>query len=282
VLVKCEYEHPTGSFKDRGAAAMVGLARALGVRSAVIDSSGNAGLAVAAACATAGIDLKVFLPAGTDRSKVEAISGFGATVVEVAGPREAAAGAARHEVGEDPGAPGHDETFPWYASHVHQPAFHHGVKTLAYELFEQMGEDLEGATIVAPAGNGTLVLGLWIGTGELVALGRLARRPRLVAVQAERCAPIASLPVTGLPTMASGIAIASPPRLGQIRGAVAATGGRVVTVTEESVSRAVSELLDMGIPVQPTGAVGWAAATSSTVAATGPVVVLATGGAAPH
>ena len=261
-FVKVDYEHPTGSFKDRGAAVMIGAAVELGVRSIVVDSSGNAGKAAAAHAGAAGVECRVFVPSGTDPAKVRSMAAHGAAVVEVPGDRTAASVAARRELRR--GA--------WYASHVHQPLFHHGVKTLAYELCEQLPQ-IDQTTVAIPAGNGTLVLGLWIGFGELVALGRLPRRPALLAVQAERCAPLAGRAYTGEPTAAAGIAIPAPPRAAQIRGAVMATGGRVVTVSEEAIGSARTELAGMGLAVEPTGAVAWAGAAS----VAGPVVAVLTG-----
>ena len=268
--VKADYEHPTGSFKDRGAAVMVGLAAALGVARLVVDSSGNAGKAAAAHAARAGLAATVYLPAGTDPAKVAGIAGYGAEVVEVPGGRAAAAEAAVAAVGGPAGpamggavaggAVTGGAVAPWYASHVWQPAFHHGVKTLAFELYEQIPGIADG-TVVVPAGNGTLVLGLWLGFGELVALGRMGRRPVLVAAQAERCAPLAGAPPApgAEATAAAGIAIADPPRHRQIRGAVMATGGRVAVVAEDAILAAQSELNGLGHPVEPTGAVAWAA-----------------------
>lgn len=265
--VKADYAHPTGSFKDRGSSVMLGGAAELGVGSVIVDSSGNAGKAAAAHSGVLGIDCTVYLPEGTPPAKVTAMTGHGASVVAVRGDRAAAAAAAVDAVATG----GH-----WYASHVHQPSFHHGVKTLAFELFEQL-PGLESATVVVPAGNGTLVLGLWLGFGELVALGRLSRRPVVMAVQAELCAPLAgrAAPEPGSPaTVAAGIAIAHPPRAAQVGAAVAASGGRVLTVSEEEIHAASRSLAAAGHPVEPTGAVAWAAVSR---VGPGPVIAVLTG-----
>ncbi len=277
VYVKADYEQPTGSFKDRGAAVMIGTAASRGVHSVVLDSSGNAGKAAAAHAARAGLACTVYVPAGTAAEKVAAMARYGATVVEVPGGREAAAVAARAEVG------GHSR---WYASHVHQPLFHHGIKTLAFELYEQLPDLASpGATVVVPVGNGTLVLGLWLGFGELVALGRLRRRPALAAVQAERCAPLAGRRPASEPTAAAGIAIQSPPRAAQIRAAVLASGGRLLVAGEEPILAAQAELAELGFDVEPTGAVAWAGVglfgplgpLGGVPAGPGPVVAVLTG-----
>jgi threonine synthase len=278
--LKMEQGLVTGSFKARGASAMIAAALRLGAGRVVADSSGNAGKAVAHYAGAAGIAADVYVPVGTDRHKIAAIEASGAHVVVVAGDRHAATVAAMQAVkmpvrgGRNRGAtPSADQ--PWYASHVYQPVFHHGLKTLAYELAEQMasrGSPSRGAgrlsagrlsagrlaTVVVPAGNGTLVLGLWLGFRELVRAGRLAAMPRLIAVQAEACAPLAGLAPAG-PTAASGIAIAHPARATQVRAALTASTGRVVTVSEESLEPARTDLLGEGAAVEATSAVVWAA-----------------------
>jgi threonine synthase len=251
--VKTEQVLPTGSFKARGAAAMLGLAAALGERSVVVDSSGNAGRAVAAYAAEAGLEATVFVPSSTDPAKVDAIRVLGAAVVEVPGGRPAAARAAIEVLGPDPSATGHS---PWYASHVFQPAFHLGIKGMASELHEQVGESL--GTVVVPAGNGTLVIGLWLGFRELVATGRRSKLPVILAVQSERCAPLAGRAPVG-PTAAIGIAIPNPPRAGPVRAAVVATGGRVLTAPEADLIPARENLQELGFDVEPTAAAVWAA-----------------------
>ena len=276
VWLKADHEHPSGSFKDRGAAVMIGSAVWLGVGSVLVDSSGNAGRSVAAHARRAGIECRVYLPSGTSPAKVSAIAAEGASVVEVPGGRSAAAAAAVQAASE-PGA-------AFYASHVYQPAFHHGVKTLAFELCEQV-PDLSHGSVVVPAGNGTLVLGLWIGFGDLVNAGRLARRPALIAVQADRCAPLLGRRPAGSPgTVAGGIAIADPPRAAQIRAAAVASGGSVLAVDEADILAAQEDLNRRGFPVEPTGAVAWAAIESGRVdrrrpgsGASAPVVAVLTG-----
>ncbi|MEV0581396.1 pyridoxal-phosphate dependent enzyme [Nonomuraea sp. NPDC050310] len=244
LFLKLEYVAPTGSFKDRGAVVLVALARLAGADRLVADSSGNAGTAVAAYAARAGIEAEIFVPAGTSEKKLTQVRGHGAQVTVVPGTREDTAAAAIERV-EEGGA--------FYASHVYNPFFHEGTKTYAYELVEQLGR--APGTVVLPAGNGTLVLGAHRGFAELRAAGVIDRMPRVVAVQAERCAPLAGR--TGfLPTVAEGIAIADPARREGILRAV----DEVVTVTEAEIGAARAELARRGLWVEPTGAVAYAAA----------------------
>lgn len=268
IFLKLDFEHPTGSFKDRGAAVMIGAAATLEVDAVVVDSSGNAGKSAAAHAARAGIECIVYVPAGTAVAKLAAIAAWGAEVVEISGGRAAAAAEAQRAVGSGRA---------WYASHVHQPVFHHGVKTLAFELAEQV-PGLDRGVVVVPAGNGTLVLGLWLGFAQLVAMGRLRRPPALLAVQADRCAPLAGGPPSDEPTAASGIAVPAPPRAGQVRAAVAASGGAVAVVGEDRILAARRALAGMGVDVEPTAAVAWAAVSSDRPAGWGrPVVAVLTG-----
>jgi threonine synthase len=269
VWLKMEQGQPTGSFKDRGTAVMLGAAVAAGADSVVSDSSGNAGRSVAAHAESAGLACTVYVPASTPADKVAAMKAHDATVIVVDGDRAAAARAAHQRVGRR--SPGRD----WYASHVFQPSFHRGVSALAAELSDQLGR--EPGTVAVPAGNGTLILGLWLGFRRLGS----GRVPRLVAVQAERCAPLAGLLPSG-ETAAAGIAIADPPRAGQVRAAVVASGGSVVTVPEDAIQNARNSLAGEGIEVDSTGGTAWAAhqylhGTAGASRWAAPVVVVLTG-----
>ncbi|HEX4862876.1 MAG TPA: pyridoxal-phosphate dependent enzyme [Acidimicrobiales bacterium] len=267
VLVKQEQLSPTGSFKDRGASLLIALASDLGASSVVVDSSGNAGKAVAAYAARAGLAAEIYVPSGTVAAKTDAAESHGARVVVVDGDRAAAGDAARSVV---------ERSSSFYASHVHQPAFVHGVKTVAFEIWEQLGGRPPGSVVV-PAGNGTLVQGMWLGFSELHAARRVERLPRIFAVQADRCAPLAGLKRAALPTAASGIAIPKPPRAGQVRAAVVASRGSVLTVPEEGLVPAQEDLARRGVSVEITSAAVWAALRAGVPTPDEPVVVVLTG-----
>ncbi|CAJ1582711.1 pyridoxal-phosphate dependent enzyme [[Mycobacterium] wendilense] len=256
VRLKLDYLMPTLSFKDRGAVVLATLARRLGVRAALLDSSGNAGTAAAAYLARAGVPCRVYVPADTAPAKLAQMRAHGAEVI-AAGTR-AQAGSAAQAAAEEPGM--------FYASHVFHPYFLHGVKTYGYELWEQCGNSLP-ETVVVPVGNGTLLLGVQLAFVELVDAGLAERMPTLVAVQAAGCAPMAAAFASGAadgavrsaPTVAEGIAIAAPPRAAQILAAVRASGGAVVTVDDDEIRSARGELAAAGLFVEPTAAVCWAA-----------------------
>jgi threonine synthase len=264
-MLKVDYLMPTGSFKDRGAVLLVTLARRLGVSQMVADSSGNAGTAIAAYAARAGIACDVYVPGTTSAGKVAQLRAYGATVHLVEGTREDTASAA---------AVAADEPGVFYASHVYNPFFLHGTKTYVFEAWEQLGGRLP-ETLVLPAGNGTLVLGCYLGSRELLAQGLIDRLPAIVAVQAEGCAPLARAASLGLTspadvasggTIAEGIAIARPARGAQILAAVADTGGAFVTVNDDQIRAAHAGLALAGLYVEPTAAVCWAALRAGLVA----------------
>ncbi len=259
VSAKLDHLMPTLSFKDRGAVMLAELARRLKPDRVVADSSGNAGTSIAAYCARTGLPCTVYVPEGTSSKKTEQIRAHGAHLVTVPGDREATALAARAAAGE-PGA--------FYASHVFNPYFLHGTKTYVYELWEDLGSRLPD-TLAVPVGNGTLLLGAALATAELHALGLIASRPRLIAVQAEAVAPLAAafhagaddlLPgAAAAPTLAEGIAIPRPPRARQILAAVRGSGGTFLTVTEDEIRDAQRDLAARGFYVETTGVACWAA-----------------------
>ncbi|WP_119291884.1 threonine synthase [Streptomyces sp. YIM 130001] len=263
VSAKLDFLQPTLSFKDRGAVLLAELALRLGPDRVVADSTGNAGTAVAAYCARAGLPTTVFVPAGTSGKKLEQIRAHGARVAEVDGDRAAAADAARGAA---------DEAGTFYASHVYNPYFLHGTKTYVHELWEDLGGRLP-EVLVLPVGNGTLLLGAALALRELHGAGLIGRIPTLYAVQAEAVSPIAAAwragardlgePVQASATLAEGIAIARPPRARQILSVVREFGGDVLTVTEAEIGAAQRDLAGRGLYVEPTGVACWAAVAGS-------------------
>ncbi|MFE9686337.1 threonine synthase [Streptomyces sp. NPDC006285] len=259
VSAKLDFLMPTLSFKDRGAVLLAELALRLRPRRVVADSSGNAGTAVAAYCARARLSCTVYVPEGTSAKKLEQIGAHGARVEVVPGDREAAASAAREAA---------DEEGTFYASHVFNPYFLHGTKTYVHEVWEELGGRLP-EVLVVPVGNGTLLLGAALAVAELHAAGLIDRRPALYAVQSAAVAPLAHAWHEGAddlvgvtpaaPTFAEGIAIPRPPRARQILRAVRESGGTFLTVTEDQLRHAQTDLASQGLYVEPTGVACWAA-----------------------
>lgn len=256
LTVKQENLFPTGSFKDRGASVLISRALELGVEKVVEDSSGNAGAAVAAYAAKAGMACEIFVPESTSPGKLAQIRLYGAKLIRVPGSREATARAAMEAA---------DRHF--YASHVWNPFFFQGTKTYAFEIWEQLGFTAPDALIV-PTGHGTLLIGAFLGFQDLLKNGLIARLPRMIAVQAAGCAPIYRMWRDQLPeiphassgdTVAEGIAIAEPTRASQVLDIVRETGGEVIAVTDHEIEKALLEICNHGLYAEPTSATAIAA-----------------------
>lgn len=257
LYAKADYYMPTLSFKDRGAAILVAMAKKLGVEEIVADSSGNAGTAIAAYGARAGIRCHVFVPASTSDKKIKQIEAHGAEIHKIPGSREDTAKAAIDMV---------ESTNMFYASHIYNPLFWEGTKTYFYEVFEQLNWKMPDAFII-PVGNGTLLMGAYIAFKEMLSWGVIDRMPRILAVQAENCAPIKNAfisnktivePCENKGTLAEGIAIAAPARGAEILKAVRETHGDIIGVKEQSISSARQVLANKGIYVEITSAANYA------------------------
>jgi threonine synthase len=252
LVATVEFASPTLSFKDRGAAVLVAKASELGARRLVADSSGNAGTAIAAYAARAGLPCAVHVAASTPPAKLAQMAVHGADVRLVDGTREEVAAAAIDAVERGEG---------FYASHVWNPFFFEGTKTWAFDVWLALGGVPD--VCVLPVGNGTLVLGAARGFEELRSAGLTAAIPRLVAVQTAACAPIARAfranatavePVRNEGTVAEGIAIGAPARGDQVLDVVRASGGTVLTVEDDATMRARTLLAEQGLFVEPTAA----------------------------
>lgn len=256
VLLKMDQLCPTGSFKDRGSTVMLSKLREWGLEQIVEDSSGNAGASVAAYATRAGMRADIYIPAATSAGKAAQISLYGANLIKVPGTREDTAQAALTAAKTE-----------FYASHNWSPYFLNGLKSLAYELAEQLNWTAPD-WVVAPLGGGSLILGLYLGWSELVAAGYVDKLPRLAAVQAANCAPVYQAwlqglaevpPVSKQATAAEGIAIAQPVKGKDILQALRATAGTVCTVTDAEIWDTLTQLGKRGIYVEPTAAAAPAA-----------------------
>ena len=254
---KLESLNPTGSYKDRVMTLIVSQVVSRGGKSAVEDSSGNAGAAFAAYSARAGIKGCVFVPAYTGQAKIDQIEIFGAEVRKIEGPRAAAAEAVLKAT----------ERGNLYASHAYLPFGLPGIATIAYEIYQQLGENVP-ASVVVPVGHGHLLRGIIDGFLALQYKGYVDDLPKFIGVQAERCAPIANAwkngqckiqPVEPLHTIAEGTAVTTP-RQGDTLLELFAKGlGEFVTVSEESIVESFHALARKGIYVEPTSAMVWSA-----------------------
>jgi len=273
-LLKCEWFMPTGSFKDRGASVMLSLLKDQGVEAVLEDSSGNGGAAVSAYAAAGGIAATIFVPASTSPAKTVQSRAAGATIELIPGSRQDCADAALAKSAE-----------LFYASHNWQPFFLEGTKTLAYELWEDLGFKAPDNVIV-PCGAGSNVLGCWLGFSELLRAGQIAKLPKIFAAQPANCGPIGraalGLPaVDAKPTIAEGTAIAQPIRLPECLTAMRESGGGAVLLEEAEIAEASLSLARTGIYVEPTCAQAAAAysklVAAGTIAARETTVVVLTG-----
>ncbi len=274
VAFKLEHLNPTGSFKDRGTAPLISFLLARGARSAVEDSSGNAGASFAAYAARAGLSARVFVPDYASGPKRAQIAAYGAELVRILGPRSNASEAVRRAA--DDGAV--------YASHVYMPQGLAGMATLAYELFEQLGQ--APGTIVVPVGQGSLLLGVGRGFEALRKAGLIERLPRLVGVQAHACAPLwavfegggAALSwVTEGETLAEGVRIRYPLRGDAVLQMVESSGGVFLAVEEADILPGRDQLAHLGFYVEPTSAIVWTALQQIVRDFPEPIVGLLTG-----
>ena len=248
-LLKCEFQMPTGSFKDRGASVMLSLLRQQGIDAVLEDSSGNGGAAVAGYAAAGGMNATIMTPAATSPGKTVQMRAYGAAVELVPGTRQDTAEAAERRAASI-----------FYASHNWHPFFLHGTKTLAYELWEDLDFTVPDNVIV-PCGAGSNVLGCGIGFSELLRAGEIDTLPRIFAAQPANCAPIVTAFQAGetapvetviTPTIAEGTSIARPIRLTEVLGTLRETEGGAVMVTEAEIAAALFQLARIGLYVEPT------------------------------
>ena len=260
ILVKDESRLPTGSFKARGLALAVSMAKALGVKHMAMPTNGNAGAALSAYASRAGIRSTVFCPGDTPEVNVCEIALQGASVYRVNGliddcGKIVAEGAAKAG---------------WFdTSTLKEPYRIEGKKTMGIELAEQLGWQLPDV-ILYPTGGGTGLIGMWKAFAELEAIGFIgSKRPRMVAVQAAGCAPIVRAYDAGADhaprwedahTIAAGIRV--PQAIGDflILRAVRESGGFAVAVGDEAITAAIEEVARTeGLLLCPEGAATYAA-----------------------
>ena len=260
LLVKDEGRLPTGSFKARGLALAVSMAKELGVTAMAMPTNGNAGAAMAAYCARAGIGATAFCPDDTPDVNVREIAMQGAQVFLVDGLIDDCG----KLVAEGEKAVG------WFnCSTLREPYRIEGKKTMGIELAEQLGWEVPDV-IFYPTGGGTGIIGMWKAFAELEAIGWIgSKRPRMVVVQAAGCAPMVKAWEDGVEhaprwegahTFAAGIRV--PQAVGDflILRAVRESGGFAIAVDDAAISEAWREVAaEEGLLLCPEGAATYAA-----------------------
>lgn len=259
LLVKNEGINPTGSFKARGLSMAISKAKEFEVEHCVIPTAGNAGGAMSAYCASAGIKATVVMPRHTPKSFQHECEHYGAKLILVDGLiNKCAAVASEVEKRET----------AFNISTLKEPYRLEGKKTMGYEIAEQMNWELPDV-ILYPTGGGTGLIGIWKAFKEMIALGWLkpdTKLPRMVVVQAANCSPVVDF-LNGFKkeaslykeSIANGLAV--PVAFGQdmISEVVKESGGLTVTVTEENMIEGVKEVARKeGVLMAPEGGALWA------------------------
>ena len=275
LLLKDEGQNPTGSFKARGLSMAISKAKELGVEGCIIPTAGNAGVALAAYCARAGLKAVVVMPRHTPAAFKEECYWYGAEVELVDGlisdcgarVRQRNANGALLDI-----------------STLKEPYRLEGKKTMGYEIAEQLGWTLPDV-LLYPAGGGTGLIGIWKAFQEMKQLGWLApevKLPRMVAVQAENCCPLLETyegrqpnchAYQGRATLANGLAVPHPLGEAMMLRVLHESNGTVVSVSEEGMLAGMRDLgQHEGLFVAPEGGAVWTAARQ----------LLATGEIQPH
>jgi threonine synthase len=255
LFIKDESQNPTQSFKARGMATAVSMAKELGARKLAVPSAGNAAGALAAYAARAGLEAFIFMPKDTPRANVIECEQTGAHVTLMDGLiTDCGAEVARRKEAEG-----------WFdVSTLKEPYRVEGKKTLGYELAEQLSWELPDV-IIYPTGGGTGLIGMWKAFDEMEQMGWIGEtRPRMVTVQAAGCAPIVRAFEEGkrfadefpnAATTASGLRV--PRAIGDflILDALRASGGTALSVTDEELIAATREIgANEGLFCAPEGA----------------------------
>ncbi|MFN7981916.1 MAG: threonine synthase [Vicinamibacterales bacterium] len=285
LFIKDESLNPTNSFKARGQSAAITRARGLGVETVSVPSAGNAGNAVAAYAAKAGLRAEVFLPKDVKTPFIRECALYGAGVTLVDGLITDAA-----RVAAERGGP-----LGWYdVSTLKEPYRVEGKKTMAYELAEQMDWRYPD-WIIYPTGGGTGMVGMWKAFEEMETIGWIApqRRPRMVSVQADGCAPIVRAFNNGLDnapmwehaaTVADGLRV--PRAIGDflVLRAIRESGGTAVSVSDQAMVDGMLAIgASEGVSAAPEGGAALAALeqllAAGVIARHESVVLFNTGGA---
>lgn len=281
IACKCEFMQPSGSFKDRGSALIVSFLVSRGIHVALEDSSGNAGSSFAAYAARAGMKAKIYIPETASGPKRAQIEAYGADIVTIPGIRSKATEVLIKDLEEVE----RDKPLSIaYASHAYLPFNIPGYATISYELIEQLGE--VPGTVIAPVGQGGLLLGIGRGFKAMQAAGYISKTPALIGVQAHACAPLWALSSYGRAglalfsegeTIAEGIRVRAPIRGDEVIKLVENSGGRFITVDEVDIISGKTWLAKNGLYVEPTSAVVWGAWCKLMDQMVEPVVTVLTG-----
>lgn len=258
LFLKDESGNPTGSFKARGISMAVSKAKELGIKAMCISTAGNAGSALAAYCAKAGITAHIYMPDDTPRTFQLDCEIMGAKVTKVKGDISDAADLMKSK---------NDGT--WFdVTTLKEPFRLEGKKTMGYEIAEQLNWELPDV-IIYPTGGGTGLIGIWKAFHEMKALGWISKIPtRMAAVQGSGCDPVIQSFQRGLDemnkyenpahTIANGLRVPKPFGDRMIMKTIYESNGTAISVSDEEIKTGLSEFAKSeGVFLAPEGAAVW-------------------------
>ena len=255
LLIKDESANPTGSFKARGLSMAVSKAKELGVECCIVPTAGNAGGALSAYCAKAGMRAIVVMPRHTPEAFKKECRYFGAELIEVDGLiSDCGKKVAEIKL----------TTACFDVSTMKEPYRLEGKKTMGYEIAEQLNWRLPDV-ILYPTGGGTGLIGMWKAFHEMKELGWITSRlPRMVAVQSANCNPIVQIlegkldtvkNYKGSPTFANGLAVPTPFAEKMILNVLHESKGKAIAISDDAIKDAMKEIASLeGLLVCPEGA----------------------------
>ncbi|MEM0139042.1 MAG: pyridoxal-phosphate dependent enzyme [Ferroplasma sp.] len=253
LFFKLDYFSPTYSYKDRGTRVLMSYLKSqkeTHIKNINEDSSGNAGASIAAYSRKAGFDANIFVPENANASKLKQIEAYGANIIKIKGSRDDVQIAAEN-------APG------IYASHILNPEFRDGIRTLAYEIFKQFQNMPDN--IFIPVSAGTLLSGLFSGLKHLKESGEIKKIPELVAVQPNIISPLCSVangtyynPDNDKTSIADAL-VAKKPVLLKKMSEIIKDGNSCITVSEKEIIEARKDLALKGIYAEYSSATVFAA-----------------------
>ena len=258
VWLKEEGYNPTGSFKSRGLSMAISKAKELGIEACIIPTAGNAGGAMSAYCAAAGMKAIVIMPSHTPEIFKEECRFYGAELILIDGLIDKC-GQKAAEIKQNTGI--------FDVSTLKEPYRVEGKKTMGYEIAEQFNWKLPDV-ILYPTGGGTGLIGIWKAFEEMLELGWIeGPLPKMIAVQAENCDPVMQLwkdpnttPTNLRSSLANGLAVPKPFAISLIMKTLEESKGCVVTISEDTMLKGVREIASKeGLLVSPEGAAVWKA-----------------------
>jgi threonine synthase len=256
VFIKDDSANPTSSLKDRATSVGIARARAENATAVAGASTGNAGSSLAGFAAAEGLPCFIFVPHDAPSPKIAQLLVYGATVFAVEGSYDDAFELAAEAI----------DRYGWYnRSCAINPYLVEGKKTVSFEICEQLGFAAPDRVFV-PVGDGCITSGVYKGFAEFTRLGFIERVPELVGVQAEGCAPMkrafddqAELTPCEACTIADSIAAGHPRNWRKATRGIRASGGSMMTVTDDEILRAIAELgRETGVFAEPAGATAYA------------------------